>query len=188
MKKEAKKLKAMGIIKKKSSQNVDLPNLFPFKKNVLEQLERKKREKELEKLQSKEKTNEINIEEVENKGIIYEEQELKNLAKENLEEYDGIRLNEANVIVKEGKKYYREMKKVLEASDILLEVLDARDPESCRCRRVEAEALAMKGNKKIILVLNKIDLIPSGNAEAWLKVLRREYATVLFKGNTQNQS
>lgn len=50
MKKEAKKLKAMGIIKKKSTQNVDLPNLFPFKKNILEQLERKKREKELEKL------------------------------------------------------------------------------------------------------------------------------------------
>lgn len=30
-------------------------------------------------------------------------------------------------------------------------------------------------------------LIFSGNAEAWFKVLRREYATVLFKGNTQNQ-
>lgn len=30
-------------------------------------------------------------------------------------------------------------------------------------------------------------LSDSGNAEAWLKMLRREYATVLFKGNTQNQ-
>jgi len=63
--------------------------------------------------------------------------------------------------MKEGKKYYREMKKVIEASDIILEVLDARDPESCRCRRVEGEALAMKGNKKIILILNKIDLVPT---------------------------
>ncbi|KAL4442313.1 hypothetical protein ABPG74_005654 [Tetrahymena malaccensis] len=188
MKKEAKKLKALGIIKKKSTQNVDLPNLFPFKKNILEQLERKKKEKELEKFQSKQKNEDIDIETVQNKALIYEEQELKNLAQENLNEYDGIHLNEANVIVKEGKKYYREMKKVLEASDILLEVLDARDPESCRCRKVEAEALSMKGNKKIILVLNKIDLVPAGNAEAWLKVLRREYATVLFKGNTQNQS
>lgn len=42
----------------------------------------------------------------------------------------------------------------------------------------------MKGDKKIILVLNKIDLVPAGNAEAWLKYLRREYATVLFKANT----
>lgn len=42
----------------------------------------------------------------------------------------------------------------------------------------------MKGNKKIILILNKIDLVPAGNAEAWLKYLRREYATVLFKANT----
>ena len=53
------------------------------------------------------------------------------------------------------------MKKVLEAADIILEVLDARDPESCRCRRIEAEALAMSGNKKIILVLTKIDLVPT---------------------------
>ena len=75
--------------------------------------------------------------------------------------YNGVTLNECGVLMKEGKKYYREMKKVIEASDIILEVLDARDPESCRCRRVEGEALAMKGNKKIILILNKIDLVPT---------------------------
>ena len=43
----------------------------------------------------------------------------------------------------------------------------------------------MEGDKKIILVLNKIDLVPPGNAEAWLKYLRMEYATILFKSNTQ---
>ena len=86
--------------------------------------------------------------------------------------------------MKGGKKYFKEMKKVLEASDIIIEVLDARDPLSCRCRSIEAKVLGMQGDKKIILVLNKIDLVPSGNTEAWLKYLRREYATVLFKANT----
>lgn len=43
----------------------------------------------------------------------------------------------------------------------------------------------MPGEKKIILVLNKIDLVPHGNADAWLTYLRREFATVLFKANTQ---
>jgi len=41
-----------------------------------------------------------------------------------------------------------------------LEVLDARDPLGCRCRDIEAKILGMPGDKKIILVLNKIDLVP----------------------------
>jgi len=41
-----------------------------------------------------------------------------------------------------------------------LEVLDARDPQACRCKQLEAEICGMPGEKKIILVLNKIDLIP----------------------------
>jgi len=79
------------------------------------------------------------------------------------------------------------VKKVMEAADIILEVLDARDPMACRCKKLEAEILAMSGNKKVILVLNKADLVPLGNAEAWVKYLRREFATVLFKANTQHQ-
>ena len=46
----------------------------------------------------------------------------------------------------------------------------------------------MGGDKKIILVLNKIDLIPIENAHAWQNHLRREYPVVLFKANLQNQS
>jgi len=62
--------------------------------------------------------------------------------------------------VRNGKKYFKEIKKVIEASDIILEVLDARDPLSCRCKKIEAEILSQPGDKKIILVLNKIDLVP----------------------------
>lgn len=35
------------------------------------------------------------------------------------------------------KAYYRELKKVIENSDVILEVLDARDPEGCRNREIE---------------------------------------------------
>ena len=34
------------------------------------------------------------------------------------------------------KAYYREFRKVVDASDVVLEVLDARDPMSCRCLQV----------------------------------------------------
>lgn len=55
----------------------------------------------------------------------------------------------------------KELREVVENSDIIIEVLDARDPMGCRCKEIEAEALGMaNGSKKIILVLNKIDMVP----------------------------
>jgi len=35
------------------------------------------------------------------------------------------------------KAYAKELKKVIEASDVLIEVLDARDPEGCRSKELE---------------------------------------------------
>ena len=39
-----------------------------------------------------------------------------------------------------------------------------------------------------MIVINQSRFFISGNSEAWLKHLRREYATVLFKANTQQQN
>lgn len=46
--------------------------------------------------------------------------------------------------------------KVVEASDVILEVLDVRDPLGCRCPQVEQAVIQSGTNKKIVLVLNKI--------------------------------
>jgi nuclear GTP-binding protein len=69
-------------------------------------------------------------------------------------------------------KYYKEVKKIIEKCDIILEVLDARDPMSCRCKYIERKIMAQP-DKKIILILNKIDLIPMQNAYAWQTYFRR---------------
>lgn len=42
-------------------------------------------------------------------------------------------------------------------------------------------------DKKIIIILNKIDLVPMQNAYAWQNYLRRQYPVVMFKANLQNQ-
>ena len=41
-------------------------------------------------------------------------------------------------------------------ADVIMQVLDARDPMSCRCADVERYIRSVNPNKKIILVLNKI--------------------------------
>ncbi|OBZ82502.1 Guanine nucleotide-binding protein-like NSN1 [Choanephora cucurbitarum] len=85
------------------------------------------------------------------------------------------------------KAYYREFRKVLESADVILEVLDARDPLGTRTRSVERMVIDSGLDKKIILVLNKIDLVPKENVEQWLKYLRNEYPAIAFKASTQNQ-
>lgn len=54
------------------------------------------------------------------------------------------------------KAYYREFRKVLENADVVLEVLDARDPLGTRTRSVERMIMDSGLDKKVILVLNKI--------------------------------
>lgn len=79
----------------------------------------------------------------------------------------------------------KDLKNVIEQSDVVLEVLDARDPNGCRNIEMEHQVIAQ--DKKLVLVLNKIDMVPSENARDWLKILRDEFPTVLFKSTTQNQ-
>ncbi|MEQ2204848.1 hypothetical protein XENOCAPTIV_019517 [Xenoophorus captivus] len=86
------------------------------------------------------------------------------------------------------KAYYREFKKVVEASDVILEVLDARDPLGCRCPQVEQAVIQSGTNKRIVLVLNKIDLVSKEIVEKWIKYLRNEFPTVAFKASTQQQT
>ncbi|XP_075691344.1 guanine nucleotide-binding protein-like 3-like protein [Rhinoderma darwinii] len=86
------------------------------------------------------------------------------------------------------KAYYREFKKVVEAADVILEILDARDPLGCRCPQVEQAVVQSGTNKKLVLVLNKIDLVSKPIVEKWLKYLRNEFPTVAFKASTQQQN
>ncbi len=62
---------------------------------------------------------------------------------------------------------WRSLARIIKRSDGILEVLDARDPLGTRSPRVEEMARAF--NKKVLLVINKSDLIPRSVARAWLE-------------------
>eukprot|EP01102_Stenamoeba_stenopodia_P018133 TRINITY_DN6611_c0_g2_i1.p1 TRINITY_DN6611_c0_g2~~TRINITY_DN6611_c0_g2_i1.p1 ORF type:complete len:510 (-),score=190.29 TRINITY_DN6611_c0_g2_i1:40-1464(-) len=85
------------------------------------------------------------------------------------------------------RAYFKEFKKVITVADVVLQVLDARDPMGCRCVDIEQMILAKDPNKRIVLILNKIDLVPREVVEKWLKHLRNHYPTIAFKASTQSQ-
>jgi nuclear GTP-binding protein len=85
------------------------------------------------------------------------------------------------------KAYYKEFRKVVEGSDVIIEILDARDPLGTRTRKVEEMILQAGGQKRIILLLNKVDLVPRAVVDQWLAHLRKEFPTIAFKASTQQQ-
>ena len=56
-----------------------------------------------------------------------------------------------------SKAFMRELRKVIERSDVVIQVLDARDPEGTRSRWVEEEVRKREAQgKKLLGVVNKI--------------------------------
>lgn len=53
----------------------------------------------------------------------------------------------------------------------MIEVLDARDPLGTRSQEAE-EAVRMKSDKKLLMVLNKCDLVPAENLQKWISYLK----------------
>lgn len=71
------------------------------------------------------------------------------------------------------KHYIRTLHKVIDESDIVILVLDARDSEGCRSRLVEEEVRRREHEgKKLVFVLNKIGTSQTYNARPFGSVLQ----------------
>ncbi len=75
-----------------------------------------------------------------------------------------------------SRAYWSRVRKIVKEADVVLEVLDARDPLATRA--VEVERLADEEGKVTIIVINKADLIPREVAEAWKRYFSRERPTI----------
>ncbi|GAA5953366.1 hypothetical protein JCM3765_005016 [Sporobolomyces pararoseus] len=85
-----------------------------------------------------------------------------------------------------SKRIWGELYKVIDSSDVLLHVLDARDPIGTRCDSVEAYLAKEKRGKKVIYVLNKVDLVPGWVAARWVKILSKSHPTIAFHASINN--
>jgi hypothetical protein len=60
-----------------------------------------------------------------------------------------------------SRRIWGELYKVLDSSDVVIHVLDARDPLGTRCKPVVEFLRKEKAHKQLIYVLNKVDLVPT---------------------------
>lgn len=60
-----------------------------------------------------------------------------------------------------SRRIFGELYKVIDSSDVIVHVLDARDPLGTRCDSVINYLKKEKAHKQIVFVLNKCDLIPT---------------------------
>ena len=82
------------------------------------------------------------------------------------------------------KAFDKVFKQVVDQADVVLYVLDARDPEGTRSKEVERMVMAAaSGGKRLILILNKIDLIPPPVLKTWLIHLRRYFPTIPLRAS-----
>eukprot|EP00211_Chloroparvula_japonica_P004746 CAMPEP_0119133262 /NCGR_PEP_ID=MMETSP1310-20130426/13284_1 /TAXON_ID=464262 /ORGANISM="Genus nov. species nov., Strain RCC2339" /LENGTH=611 /DNA_ID=CAMNT_0007123949 /DNA_START=38 /DNA_END=1873 /DNA_ORIENTATION=+ len=189
--KASNKAKALGIRRNKTRKDPGIPNLYPLKKEALAAIEKRKEEEE-EAKQAKRERRKLNR----LQGRESEFEELRAKADSQQAEYESKQAlmeedtGESMVRARDGsaKAYFKEFRRVVDESDVILEVLDARDPLGCRCREIEQWIRQRDPNKRIVLVLNKIDMVPKANGLAWLTFLRTQYPTIAFKASTQKRS
>lgn len=156
----------MGIESKISNKNMKVPNLANFKKSMVQDLEKKKQTSSRQELINslKEKLDQSNTIscgniyaykiDADSKAMLYDNENDRNIFDE-----EEKRLNRENKDFSR-RAYMKDLKEVIENSDVILEVLDSRDPLSCKSQELEELIRSQKDEKKIILILNKIDLIP----------------------------
>ncbi|KAK4056215.1 nuclear GTP-binding protein nug1 [Microbotryomycetes sp. JL221] len=187
--KDKKQAKKDVTWKSNKPKDIGIPNSFPYKDQLLAEQQQAQQRLEQEKLARREA--------LKNGGsaatlastaalaaAINAETEMSAFDDDDDNDAEG----EAQVQDSSLKLHAKSLRKVLEASDVVLEVLDARDPIGTRCKAVERELKTLDGGrKKLVLVLNKIDLVPANVVQSWLAYLRTQAPTIPFKSSTQQQ-
>ncbi|XP_022575644.2 guanine nucleotide-binding protein-like NSN1 isoform X2 [Brassica napus] len=172
-KKKAKEANKLGFNRKaRAEKDPGIPNDWPYKEQELKALEARRASA---------------LEEIEQKKEAHKEKAKKRKLEDEDTKSGDDSSRLVNVRDNSERAFYKELVKVIELSDVILEVLDARDPLGTRCTDMERMVMQAGPNKHLVLLLNKIDLVPREAAEKWLKYLREEFPAVAFKCSTQEQ-
>lgn len=176
---------------KKKKQVDHIPNAWPYKEQLLKDIEAAKERMELVRLRKAEKKSVQKSDTIKEKLLAAHHQPVEIDMDRNAED-DRIAAAEVGARHQTAmgqnsrRAYLGELRKVVENADVILHVLDARDPLGTKSSSIE-EMVLSHFRKKIVYVLNKADLVPREVLCGWLAFLRRTAPAVPFKSNTQSQ-
>lgn len=86
----------------------------------------------------------------------------------------------------QSKRIWGELYKVLDCSDVVIQVLDARNVPGTRCEHVENHIRKNASHKHLIFVINKCDLVPNWVTKKWVQTLSATTPTLAFHASMNN--
>lgn len=106
----------------------------------------------------------------------------------NIDLHDGSSMDQKDDLFSKGqsKRIWGELYKVLDCSDVVLQILDARNVPGTRCLHVEKYLQQHARHKQLVIVINKCDLVPSWVTRKWVKILSEQFPTVAFHASVTN--
>jgi nuclear GTP-binding protein len=189
-----------GIVKHdKTKKDPGIPNSWPFKQDLLKEIQRTRERSQQIQAETKEKRKEeLRALRVHQEGggtarTIQELVQQANVDQRAFQTKQGDVVTQDEPEKSDGTKaagqqsrraYLRELKKVVETADVLLQVLDARDPIGSRIHPSMENVILSQADKRMVLVLNKIDLVPKDMVGSWLTTLRRSHPTIAIKASS----
>ncbi|CAH0754585.1 unnamed protein product [Bemisia tabaci] len=95
---------------------------------------------------------------------------------------EGVKRGQRDKIMSKGqsRRIWNELYKVIDSSDVVVMVLDARNPQGTRCAHIEKFLKDEKPHKHLFFLLNKVDLVPIWVTQRWVQILSAEYPTIAF--------
>ncbi|KAG9026513.1 GTPase required for pre-60S ribosomal subunit nuclear export and maturation [Tulasnella sp. JGI-2019a] len=79
-----------------------------------------------------------------------------------------------------SRRIFGELYKVIDSSDVIIHVLDARDPLGTLCQNVVDYVRKEKSHKQIVYLINKVDLVPGWVTQRYLSYLTPQAPTLAF--------
>ncbi|KAM6257024.1 large subunit GTPase 1 homolog [Porphyrio hochstetteri] len=77
-------------------------------------------------------------------------------------------------------EFWRQLWRVIERSDIVVQIVDARNPLLFRCQDLESYVKEVSNDKENMILINKADLLSEEQRAAWAQFFEKEGIKVVF--------